>query len=95
MKVRLGFAVLTQLPHPVMLVDEALAVGDKDFRKKCYKTISEMLAEGRTLVFVSHNEKRPDPLLQAWPVPGRGLSWWWTARWTRPWSAYRGEEVEV
>lgn len=56
MKVRLGFAVLTQLPHPVMLVDEALAVGDRDFRKKCYNTITQMLAEGRTLVFVSHNE---------------------------------------
>jgi ABC-2 type transport system ATP-binding protein len=56
MKVRLGFAVLTQLPHPVMLVDEALAVGDKNFRQKCYKTIEAMLAEGRTLVFVSHNE---------------------------------------
>jgi ABC-2 type transport system ATP-binding protein len=57
MKVRLGFAVLTQLPHPVMLVDEALAVGDKDFKKKCYETITAMLAEGRTLVFVSHAEK--------------------------------------
>ncbi|HKD98354.1 MAG TPA: ABC transporter ATP-binding protein [Micromonosporaceae bacterium] len=56
MKVRLGFAVLTQLPHPVMLVDEALAVGDKDFRKKCYETITRMLDEGRTLVFVSHSE---------------------------------------
>jgi ABC-2 type transport system ATP-binding protein len=56
MKVRLGFAVLTQLPHPVMLVDEALAVGDKDFRKKCYETITAMLDEGRTLVFVSHSE---------------------------------------
>jgi ABC-2 type transport system ATP-binding protein len=57
MKVRLGFAVLTQLPHPVLLVDEALAVGDKDFKKKCYNTITNMLAEGRTLVFVSHAEK--------------------------------------
>lgn len=57
MKVRLGFAVLTQLPHPVLLVDEALAVGDKDFKKKCYDTITRMLAEGRTLVFVSHSEK--------------------------------------
>jgi ABC-2 type transport system ATP-binding protein len=56
MKVRLGFAVLTQLPHPVMLVDEALAVGDKNFRQKCYTVIESMLAEGRTLVFVSHNE---------------------------------------
>lgn len=56
MKVRLGFAVLTQLPHPVLLVDEALAVGDREFRVKCYDTITAMLAEGRTLVFVSHAE---------------------------------------
>ena len=56
MKVRLGFAVLTQLPHPVLLVDEALAVGDKNFRQKCYSVIEAMLAEGRTLVFVSHSE---------------------------------------
>ncbi|GIL27281.1 ABC transporter ATP-binding protein [Actinocatenispora comari] len=57
MKVRLGFAVLTQLEHPVMLVDEALAVGDRKFREKCYKTIEGMLAEGRTLVLVSHSDK--------------------------------------
>jgi ABC-2 type transport system ATP-binding protein len=56
MKVRLGFAVIAQLPHPVMLVDEALAVGDRDFRRKCYDTIEQLLAQGRTLVLVSHNE---------------------------------------
>jgi ABC-2 type transport system ATP-binding protein len=56
MRVRLGFAVIAHLPHPILLVDEVLAVGDKDFRQKCYTTIEEMLAEGRTLVLVSHNE---------------------------------------
>lgn len=56
MKVRLGFAVITQLDHPVLLVDEALAVGDRKFRAKCYKTIERMLDEGRTLVLVSHSE---------------------------------------
>jgi ABC-2 type transport system ATP-binding protein len=56
MQVRLGFAVLAQLRHPVLLVDEVLAVGDKDFKEKCYTTIEAMLAEGRTLVLVSHNE---------------------------------------
>jgi ABC-2 type transport system ATP-binding protein len=56
MRVRLGFAVIAQLPHPILLVDEVLAVGDKDFRQKCYATIEGMLAEGRTLVLVSHNE---------------------------------------
>jgi len=56
MQVRLGFAVLAQLRHPILLVDEVLAVGDKDFKEKCYATIEGMLAEGRTLVLVSHNE---------------------------------------
>jgi ABC-2 type transport system ATP-binding protein len=56
MRVRLGFAVIAHLPHPILLVDEVLAVGDKDFREKCYATIESMLGEGRTLVLVSHNE---------------------------------------
>jgi ABC-2 type transport system ATP-binding protein len=56
MRVRLGFAVIAQLPHPILLVDEVLAVGDKDFKQKCYTTIEGMLTEGRTLVLVSHSE---------------------------------------
>ncbi|MGW0241640.1 ABC transporter ATP-binding protein [Micromonospora chalcea] len=57
MKVRLGFAVIAHLPHPVLLVDEVTAVGDAEFRAKCYATIERLLAEGRTLVLVSHNDK--------------------------------------
>ena len=57
MKVRLAFSVVSQLDEPVLLVDEVLAVGDKAFREKCYRRIDELLAEGRTLFFVSHSEK--------------------------------------
>lgn len=57
MKVRLGFAVAAQLHDDILLADEVLAVGDKAFRRKCYTTIESMLAEGRSLVLVSHNEK--------------------------------------
>jgi ABC-2 type transport system ATP-binding protein len=57
MKVRIAFAVISQLEEPVMLVDEVLAVGDKAFREKCYRRIEELLAGGRTLFFVSHNER--------------------------------------
>lgn len=57
MKVRLAFSVVSQLEEPILLVDEVLAVGDKAFRKKCYDRIDELLAEGRTLFFVSHNER--------------------------------------
>ncbi len=57
MKVRLAFSVVSQLGEPILIVDEVLAVGDKTFREKCYRRIEEMLAEGRTLFFVSHNER--------------------------------------
>ncbi|MEV4735662.1 MULTISPECIES: ABC transporter ATP-binding protein [unclassified Microbacterium] len=57
MKVRLAFSVVSQLEEPILLVDEVLAVGDKAFRDKCYKRIDELLAAGRTLFFVSHNER--------------------------------------
>ena len=57
MKVRIAFAVISRLEEPIILVDEVLAVGDKAFRDKCYRRIEELLAGGRTLFFVSHNEK--------------------------------------
>ncbi|MFF3867481.1 ABC transporter ATP-binding protein [Micromonospora sp. NPDC001898] len=57
MKVRLGFAIISHLPHPILLMDEVTAVGDAEFREKCYATIDRLLGEGRTLVLVSHNEK--------------------------------------
>jgi ABC-2 type transport system ATP-binding protein len=57
MKVRIAFAVISRLDEPIILVDEVLAVGDRSFREKCYARIEEMLEGGRTLFFVSHNEK--------------------------------------
>ncbi len=57
MKVRLAFSVISRLEEPIILVDEVLAVGDKAFREKCYRRIEELLAGGRTLFFVSHNER--------------------------------------
>nr|WP_027342461.1 ABC transporter ATP-binding protein [Hamadaea tsunoensis] len=56
MRVRLGFSIISQLHHPILLVDEVMAVGDAEFRAKCYDTMQRLLAEGRTLVLVSHNE---------------------------------------
>jgi ABC-2 type transport system ATP-binding protein len=56
MKVRLAFSLVSRLPHPILLVDEALAVGDRDFKKKCYDVIDGLLAAGRTLVLVSHSQ---------------------------------------
>ncbi len=56
MKVRIGFSVITTLDEPIVLVDEVLAVGDRNFREKCYRRMEEMLATGKTLFLVSHSE---------------------------------------
>lgn len=57
MKVRIAFSVIAQLEEQILLVDEVLAVGDRAFREKCYRRIEELLAGGRTMFFVSHNER--------------------------------------
>ncbi|MBP1325502.1 ABC-2 type transport system ATP-binding protein [Leucobacter exalbidus] len=57
MKVRVAFSLISQLDEPVLLVDEVLAVGDKAFRARCYQRIEELLADGKTLFLVSHNER--------------------------------------
>ena len=57
MKVRLGFSIVIQLDHPIFLIDEVLAVGDKAFRKKCYRAMQDLVGSGRTLVVVSHRDQ--------------------------------------
>jgi ABC-2 type transport system ATP-binding protein len=57
MQVRLGFAVISSLSEPILLVDEVLAVGDKRFREKCYARMERLLSENRTLFLVSHSER--------------------------------------
>jgi hypothetical protein len=55
MYVRLGFAVAVHTDPEVLLVDEVLSVGDEAFSHRCLRRIEEMLAERRTLLFVSHD----------------------------------------
>ncbi|HEY8551732.1 MAG TPA: ABC transporter ATP-binding protein [Vicinamibacterales bacterium] len=55
MYVRLGFAVAVHLDPEIVLVDEAFAVGDERFQRKCLHTIREFQREGRTIVLVSHD----------------------------------------
>lgn len=56
MKARLGFAVMVALDHPILVVDEALAVGDKQFKAKCYAEMERMLADGKTVLLSSHRD---------------------------------------
>lgn len=55
MYVRLAFAVAAHLEPEILIVDEVLAVGDAQFQKKCLGKMSEVGAQGRTVLFVSHN----------------------------------------
>lgn len=55
MYVRLAFAVAAHLEPEILIVDEVLAVGDAQFQKKCLGKMEDVGAEGRTVLFVSHN----------------------------------------
>jgi lipopolysaccharide transport system ATP-binding protein len=55
MYVRLAFAVAAHLEPEILVVDEVLAVGDAKFQEKCLGRMRDVAAEGRTVLFVSHN----------------------------------------
>lgn len=55
MYARLGFSVAAHVDPEILLVDEVLAVGDMAFRKKCYERMLNLINNGTTLVFVSHD----------------------------------------
>jgi ABC-type polysaccharide/polyol phosphate transport system ATPase subunit len=54
MTMRLGFAIATQVEPDVLIIDEALSVGDGYFQKKCMDRLQRFLGEGGTLLFCSH-----------------------------------------
>ena len=55
MLARLGFSIAVDVKPDLLIVDEILAVGDANFQKKCYERIEQLLAEGTTMIFVSHD----------------------------------------
>jgi homopolymeric O-antigen transport system ATP-binding protein len=55
MQARLGFSVAIHLAPDIVFIDEVLAVGDAAFQRKCIDRILHLKAEGRTLMFVSHD----------------------------------------
>jgi lipopolysaccharide transport system ATP-binding protein len=55
MFVRLAFAVAVNVEPEILIVDEALAVGDILFQRKCFSKIEEMASRGATILFVSHD----------------------------------------
>lgn len=55
MTVRLGFSIAAHLNPDILMVDEALAVGDSNFQQKCLGRIDTIVRSGTTLLFVSHD----------------------------------------
>lgn len=53
---RLAFAVAISVDPEILIVDEALSVGDSAFQRKCFSRMEEIRKKGTTIVFVSHSE---------------------------------------
>lgn len=56
MYVRLAYAVAAHVDSDIQIIDEVLAVGDAEFRKKCIDNLLLQRANGKTVIFVTHNE---------------------------------------
>ena len=58
MQMRLAFAITAHVDADILLVDEALAVGDESFQQKCLAKMNQLKLSGKTILFVSHDLER-------------------------------------
>ena len=55
---RLGFSIATVVKADILVIDEILAVGDAAFQEKCHRKMAEMMSDGTTVLFVSHDAEQ-------------------------------------
>lgn len=58
MYVRLAFAVAACVDPDILIIDEALAVGDVQFQAKCFRRFDELVKEGKTIILVTHSTEQ-------------------------------------
>ncbi|MEQ1590630.1 MAG: ABC transporter ATP-binding protein [Gallionella sp.] len=73
MVVRLAFAVAINVQPEILIIDEALAVGDAAFQRKCMRRIEELSQSGVTLLFVSHDTETIKKICSAAIYLSRGV----------------------
>jgi lipopolysaccharide transport system ATP-binding protein len=72
MYVRLAFSVAAHLEPEILIVDEALAVGDMGFQRKCFAKMTAVSKQGQTVLFVSHSMAAIDELCRSGVVLDHG-----------------------
>lgn len=72
MYVKLAFSVSAHLDSEILIMDEVLAVGDVAFQNKCIEKMSSVAAEGKTILYVSHNMSTIRKLCKKCVVLDRG-----------------------
>lgn len=72
MYVRLAFSIGVHLDSDILVIDEALAVGDANFQEKCLNKINEVKESGKTIFFVSHNVHQVENICDACLVMEKG-----------------------
>lgn len=77
MMLRLAFAVQVAIETEVLIIDEALAVGDVKFQRKCFKRMEEIKDNGTTILFVSHSTEMMRSFCNAGLVLEKGEMVFW------------------
>lgn len=79
MLVRLAFAVQVQAEPDILIIDEALAVGDALFQKRCFQRIDQLVSNGTSLLFVSHDQESVRTLTKRALLLSKGVAVQWGA----------------